>query len=351
MDKWTIRTLAALAVALLLLSVVLIITEQFAAPPAQGKALAFITDVLRLDMTKYSPSLTLYNKSNLSYGLPNKQEESVSYSLEDNGKIATVNCRFEENLLRLCMVTAPGNDSLVYAQQSSNTLDAVKGILERYQTFIGDSSVKEMLDLLNTVDAGENFTTKAGALRLEITITAPFTIFSWKHAFNGCDYNEVELTFEQGGRRFTFSDRHSRHKMGSTDVNISEEQAIELAIEYVKNFSYTVKRRGPEGNEIYVEIGDFNISRERTFAQLSPGERNNLLYPVWKVNVALMTVYPGNVYAIGVDIWADTAKIAGTALQSVGGSPPTDSSPENPATSFSPSPEQTTILLQWTRLQ
>jgi hypothetical protein len=306
--------LAASAVALLLLSVVLIMEEHYAAPPAQGKALAFITDVLRLDMTRYKASLTLYDN-----GLSNNQE-FVSYGLEDNGKIATVNCRFEENLLMWCMVTAPWNDSLVYAQQPSNTLDAAKGIIERYQTFIGDSGAKEMLDLLNTVDASENNTAKAGALRLDITVAAPYTIFRWKHSFNGCDYNEVELAFEQGGRCFTFSGSHSRDKMGSTDVNVSEEQVIELAIEYVKNYSYTVKRRGPEGNEIYVEIGDFNISRERTFAQLSPSERNSLLYPVWKVDVALETVYPGNVYAIGVDIWADTAEIACTALQSVGGS-------------------------------
>jgi hypothetical protein len=236
------------------------------------------------------------------------------------------------------MVTAPVNASLVFANQSGSTVDAAKGILERYQTFIADSSVKEMLDLLNTVDAVRNITVQTETSRLEITITAPYTIFCWKHTFNGCDYNEIEFVFK-GGERFTFSDHHSRHKMGSTNVNISEEQAIEMAIEYVKNYSYTV-RRGSEGNVTYVQIGNFNITREGTFAQLLPGERNKCLYPVWRVSVALGNVYPGNVYAIGVDIWADTAKVANTALRSFGGPPPANPSTGNPTTESSPSPEQ-----------
>jgi hypothetical protein len=335
MNQWTIKIITALALVLLLFPVLRTAEAQSTMPLAQDKALDFFTNVLHLDMTRYKASLTRYDKSS---GPSNKQQEFVSYDLEDNGKIGTVNCRFEENLLRWCMVTAPGNDSLVYAQQSSNTLDAAKGIIERYQTFLGDSGVKEMLDLLETVESGENITAKAGALRLDITVPAPYTIFRWKHSFNGCDYNEVELAFEQGGQCFTFSDGHSRDRMGSTDVNISEEQAIELAIEYVKNYSYTVRRPDAEGNEIHVEIGDFNISRERTVAQLSPSERNNLLYPVWKVDVALATVYPGNVYAIGVDIWADTAEIAYTALQSFGGSLPIGT--DNPATGSSSPPQE-----------
>ena len=190
-----------------------------------------------------------------------------------------------------------------------------------------------MSDLLNTIYTLGNGETKSGNLTLEIKVDDSSTTFDWEHNFNGCDYKEIALVFKNENSYFIFSDEDSRHKMGNTDVNVSEEQAIEIAVDFVKNYSY-VARRGPEGNTTEVSIGNFNISRERTGAELARGDRDHLFYPIWRVNVALGSNHPTNVYAIGVNIWADTGVIANTALQSVGGVLPPNPSDGIPDASF-----------------
>jgi hypothetical protein len=34
-----------------------------------------------------------------------------------------------------------------------------------------------------------------------------------------------------------------------------------------------------------------------------------MLYPMWRIGIALDKFYPGNVYGIYIDIWADTKEV------------------------------------------
>lgn len=122
--------------------------------------------------------------------------------------------------------------------------------------------------------------------------------------------------------------------MGSTEIKIPKEQAIETAIKYVGNYSYEAIR-GTGENETKITVSDFKISRERTTVELYPAERDGLLYPCWRVSVALASVYPGNVCGFAVDIWADSGEVLYLGTLAVGGGPtgtlPTDGSTVNPS--------------------
>jgi hypothetical protein len=271
-------------------------------------------------MTKYDTSLALYDQS---IGIGNAPEEHVRYILENTGGNAEVTCLFRDNKLALCMVDAPPNASLIYTQNSHDILTSARGIMERYQTFTGDSSITEMLTALDAVDAVGNLTKTVGNVKLEITSTSNthMIMFDFKHTYNDVYYNEIQFSYDDLG--FTFADYFSRYKMGSTDVKILEQQAIDSAIKCVKAYSYEAVG-GSEGNETKVMISDFKVNKERTTAELLPGERGSLLYPCWKVEVALDDLYPGNVYAFSVQIWADNGEVLNCIPLAVGYTPPED---------------------------
>lgn len=323
------KTLGTLVLTIMIVSLAMqASTAQSKTLNAPDKTLNFIKDVLQLDMTKYNTSLTYYASDKF-------MDERVKYRLDNYGAVGEVVCRFRNNMLALCMVNAPPNSSLIYMQSSDNVLDLAKGVIARYKTYTGDSNITEMVDILNTVDKVGNLTITAGNMKLQIKEAIHGTMFNWKHTFNGVDYNEIDFSFEDLG--FVFAEYQSRYKMGSTNVNISKEQAIDIAIKYAENYSYT-GISGIEGNETIVEISGFNITKERTTAQILPGERENLLYPCWKVDVALGNLYPGNVYGFGVEIWADTGKVFGCTPLAVGGySPIEESHTINITTAPSPS--------------
>lgn len=308
-----------IAITVLLLSLIIQNSSALTAnSTASDKALDLITNVLPLDNTKYTASLAMYNKP--SSGLAdNVNEEYVTYNLVNNGEVTTVSCAFKNGRLFTLMATAPPTVGLFYTSPSSDLLDLAKGTMERYQTFLADRSLSEMIAVLGEVKSITNATINSGNIKLEVTTDSYGTIFYWKHVYNGVDYDEVSIVFQQT-RRLLIGDRQSRYKMGSTEIKIPEEQALETAIKYVENYSYEAIK-GTGEDETRITVRDFNISRERTTVELTNAERDGLLYPYWNVKVALGDLYPGNVYGFSVGIWADSGEVAQLGTLAVGYDP------------------------------
>ncbi len=233
--------------------------------------------------------------------------------------------------------------SLLYVQQSENNFDKTKGILERYQTYADNTNLKQMVDLLQTVSANKNETKTLGDLKLEVTTDAYHTAYDWKYTFNGVDYNAVSIIYQDSG--VFFSDYLSLYKIGNTDVSISKEQAIEIAMKYIETYSYTGVVNS-EGKEISVEISGFNITEELTEANLATNFREPLtFYPCWNIELYLDQkqpyanyIYPSGVYALHVGIWADNGEIFTCTPIAVGGIIPDSES----ASESSPLPEGNT---------
>ena len=133
------KRLACAIVGLLLLALIVqIASAQSTRPPAQDKALSFITDVINLDMTRYSASLTHYD--NQSQG---KRQEMVIYNLDDDGKSTRASCKFEAGFLTMSIISPPANVPLAFAQHTGDKLSLAKGILSAMKLSLETQACKK----------------------------------------------------------------------------------------------------------------------------------------------------------------------------------------------------------------
>ena len=281
---------------------------------ARDKALSFIEDVLPIDISQYNVTFTKYSEIELPSFLSNGySSERVIDTLESEESIIDVTCEIENDALTLCMVT-PKQGSVISDRQYENLIDAANSFLEKYQTYTGED-LEAIKNTLTDVDPTKNMTVTAGDLKLTISngeiwgITETF--FDWRYVYNGCEYPELSLIFSNGVFS-TLSDGGIIYTIGDTTVNISQEQAINIAMDHITTYSYTM----PGG----VEISGFNVTEERTEAWLVPSPREPYtLYPLWSVKLYLNQTYPGSVYALLVSLWADTGNVSSCSNQAAGG--------------------------------
>jgi len=174
----------------------------------------------------------------------------------------------------------------------------------KYQNYTHIDST-EMINMLSNVDPTKNATITSGTLKLTVTHKdlsgtwfGDSINFRWVQTFNGCDYLAVNLVFRDG----VFSgliDHRQLYSIGDTAVNISREQAVKIAMEYIENYSYKIAED--------VWISDFNVTG--TSADLFPTVREPyVLYPYWQVKLFLDKTYPGSVDGLLVLIWADSGE-------------------------------------------
>jgi hypothetical protein len=291
-----------------------------ATPTVQEKALSFISNVLPLDMSKYTTTLTQYGKTPPSTE-SGSTTEIVQYSLEANGSRLMASCSFSDSIFTGCILTVQSGP-IFPSKHTSNTIESARDFLGKYQIYLG-SDLSEMMNTLSTADISKNMTITSGNTKLKVLsyIIEPETvdtIFRWTHTVNGADYTAVGITY-RNGNFYALRDDRGLYKIGSTDVKISKEQATSLAIEYLQNYSYT-GITGSDENPKYIEISGFNITKESITAELNTYPREaSILYPYWSVQIPLAENYPGNVWALRVSIWADSGEVFLCQPLAVGG--------------------------------
>jgi hypothetical protein len=276
----------------------------------KDRALSFIQSILPIDISKYSIKLIQHGVN------PQSQQgdptiEIMDYALESNGSRLGASCAFTNNVLTGCILTVY-NGSVFTAQTTRNSIDSARVFLVKYQAFTGDN-LTEMINLLSSTDGTGSFTVTSGNVKLtirnvDIGNEQVDTIFRWLYTFNGADYTALGVTFRNGAF-YALRDDRSLYRIGNVDVNITKEQAICAAINYVQNFSYT-GITGSDENPTYVQISGFNITAENITAELSTYPReSSTLYPYWSVQLPLAETYPGNIWALQVSVWADSGEV------------------------------------------
>lgn len=293
----TIAVLLVVVLALLLVQVSNVNWAEFTAPE---KTLAFLRDVVKLDMAKYDAKLISH--MNLSSDLSASATEEVKYTLESAESKIEVFCTFTNSALRSCNLYMLEGSPL-YEKPSANVLEAAKGLLQRYQTYSGAEYIQEMRDVLDTVAGIEPMTKTSGNLKLEISINKDWTYIDWLFTFNGIDVKgkKVGFVFEKGYLT-GFMDQLGLLKVGSTDVNVSEEEAIGIARERAENFTLKIWQ-----NE-WIEV-EFDLVDEPLVTEFSMQTREpETLYPLWDVQLYFDKDYYGWT-GIKVRMWADTAEV------------------------------------------
>lgn len=288
---------------------------------AQEKAFSFIENVLPFDSGQYNITLR-------SYGVPkmpdvgstqpiNGEQEVLTYSLESKDSAMDIICTIENNAIS--MVNAYVVKGLAISDRAySNVVEATKAFLQNYQSHSALDSTK-MINMLSKVYSVENTTTALDNLRLNVThldLTGTFfgdsVDFRWVQTINGVDYLLLDVSFRDG----FFSgliDRRVAYTIGDTSVNISKDEAIKIAMDAIKNYSYRM-------SDDWV-VTNFDVAENKVDATLQPlTKESNILYPIWTVTLPLNGTWPGSVRELLVQIWAGTGQVQLVHHQAYGGS-------------------------------
>ena len=267
------------------------------------RVVSFLEDVVQLDTTEYLAELvsnTIEYRSDLG-GIP---EEILKYSLTSDNSEINVDFRYRNQKLSRYRIDVLEFSPIYSQPQPTNVLDKVANILQRYQNFRGDSYLTVMIDMLKTINELEDMEITNGNMKLIISTEGNDVEIQWIYTTGDIDYQTKGLSFIfDDGVLQSLVDGYFLFHVGSTEVNISSEEAINIAISQAMNFSWTV-----EG----IEVRNFKILEEPVSTGLLPHIREEplALIPYWYVTLQLDKVYPGDISRIAVGLWADTGKVA-----------------------------------------
>lgn len=266
------------------------------------KALSFLQNVAQLDMANYQVTLmsdTVEYRSDIGGVL----EEIVKYALtSDESKIDAVLRFRNKSLSRYQLYLLEGEP--VYAQpQSTDAVEAAKSFLERYRSYAGASYVEEMNAVAAQVTETKNTEITDGNTKLNISIAGDTTEILWLYTENNVDFTPKSLSLIFENNVLTeVTDGWFLFTIGSTQITVSSGEAIEIARNAAKDFTWEA-----DG----VVVSDFTVLTEPVAVLFHPSIREGLaLIPYWHVTLYLDKVYAGGINRITVGVWADTGEIA-----------------------------------------
>jgi len=273
---------------------------------ATEKGMSIIRDVFQIDVTKYQTTLlseTVEARSDLAGVV----EQVLKYSLTNRESKIDLVLRFRNNhfsLYQLSLIEGIPPFAPIYAQpQPTDILEATRGIIERYKSSTGEPYLEEMSRLL--ASANETATEQTlGNIKLKMTVYGDNAEVVLTYTANGFDFSakSLRLVFQQHNLQ-ELSDDWFLYEVGDTQVNVSREQAIQIARDAAKNF---------EWNANGTQVSNFNVLAEPVSAVFFPHPRTKslTLVPYWYITLYLDREYPGGVNSITVGVWADTGEVA-----------------------------------------
>jgi hypothetical protein len=291
----------------------LIPNVQAAEAPTQDKGLLILNNVVGLDLTKYAVTTKEVHVDQAPY-LGVLPQEDVEYDLmSSENKLKALYTFVDGNLLIIHVLENNGQPNMINSEASANAVEMAKDFLDNYQAYTADALYGELKSSLKGVDASKNATKMMGNTQLEVTAIDGYATFRWTYAFNGvtAPSKVVALGFRNGFLKY-FVDKWNLYSVGTTSISLSKDEAVAIALETAKAYNWSLKL-----NADALDAKNFNESNVRWTALLfddslgadkARSEDPLMLYPVWRVGVALDKWY-GNMYGIEIDIWADTGEI------------------------------------------
>ncbi|MCW4030805.1 MAG: winged helix-turn-helix domain-containing protein [Candidatus Bathyarchaeota archaeon] len=268
------------------------------------RVLAFLRNVVYLDMTKYYSTLesnTVEYRSDWGGII----EEISKYSLTYEGSKVDVTFRFRNTTLSSYYLYVIEGTPYYSQLQPNNIIEAAENLIERYQTYSGASHLESMKNILKTVEEVGELERTSGNLKLIISTEANNIKIQFVYTSNDIDFQakSLVLIFDEYGFLKSLSDDWSLYKVDSTEVNISMEEAINIAIDYASNYSWIAN------GEV---INGFTLVTESASARLWPHPREEplALIPYWYVTIYLDRIYPDRVDRLAVGVWADTGEVS-----------------------------------------
>jgi len=289
-------------------------SPEYSELTAPEKVMSILEEVVGLDMTKYRAELDLYAQTPFLYFdvLP---QEDVKYTLKSNESKLEVICAFADQKLRSLNIYI-NDDPPITTQPVTIPIEMAKDFLNKYPAYAEASYYSTMRSMLDNIEANKNTTKTVGDIKLEITVTANRTDFRWKYCFNGVEATQkcVVLNFKDGFLKY-FIDTWSLYTVGSTDLIVSEEEAIEIAMNTAENYSWNVSMGGDNPPVTVTEFSIVGVFETELSLGNYPTKNDSrggnplTLYPGWHVKLYFDKLYLGNVYGLSIGIWADTGEV------------------------------------------
>jgi hypothetical protein len=269
----------------------------------EDKATSFLTDVIQLDLSHYKFTLNpQYTRTN---------DGHLFYNLDTTGNIfgssqGNVVFSFYNGTLGSCNIS-PGLAGMVYLAPFSGRFNATLGILKRYETWANDSQIIRMVELLKKVGSEKIGLQVDGNLSLRISLyQSGLGIYQFSNYLNGVEYTYVSIGMDnQTTGDVFFTDSRVFQKIGNTQINVSTEQAIAIAQDSVKHYSYN----HTFGNGSSIIVKDLNVSGVYAVDIASALKENMTLYPLYDVRLNVTGLPSHGLSSIGVKIWANDGTI------------------------------------------
>ncbi|MBC7323293.1 MAG: hypothetical protein H5T90_09400 [Acetomicrobium sp.] len=266
--------------------------------------------VLGLNVSGYMTTIKAYNDADPALYLGVAPQVNVEYDLISEKSSLKVLCTFIDGKLQFLHMFdykgAPLLDEM--ALTSANVVAKAKAFLDNHRIFTENQLYGGLAKMLDEVAVGNNFTKTSGNVKLEVTFASSYTTFKWIYAFNGvvAPSKFVAIGFKNG-YLIAFVDNWQVHEVGSLLINLSEKEAIDIALDAALKHSWSIPLKEETLRNLKVSWAEL-IFDHSVGADNPRGENLLQLFPVWRVGISLDKWY-GNIYGIEIDIWADTKQI------------------------------------------
>lgn len=219
----------------------------------QDQKISRLNNVVGLDTTKYTT--TTQNCPQDFYMDIIPQENILCYSESNTSKVKMLYTFANGNLRMIHVLESDGTQHLTGL--ANDYYESAENLLSNYQSYTGNTFYTEIKSMLNSVAVGKNSIVTSGNIKLEVVTTDKDTTFRWTYTINGIEAptKTVALRYTDGFLKY-FIDNWNLHKIGSTTINLSEKEAMNIAQERSKNFSWTVG----SDNDAY-EVKNFNVTQ------------------------------------------------------------------------------------------
>jgi hypothetical protein len=309
--KALIKKLVLVAAFVLLFSSIAYVPKtQAVVSSNQNKAIFFLSNIVKIDLSKYDVKLTEDIHSSSS-------NESLVYGLHSSLlNQGTAIFRFYDGNLGDCAIYS-NFGSLIYSQPSSSLYNLSLRILQGYQKWTDDSQIQGLVKFLENVGSVRNASEVSGNVTYRISAKEGFTTFQFSNTFNNVEYTGVALTV-YGTGAVIFDDSRNFLTIGDTSINISQDQAIKLAENYVRNYSYTPTL----SNGTKITMSNLNVTGVGSVAlgtrTYNPNDNitsdNSVLSPYWHIEVEVSNMDPSGLSGVGVQVSANDGTVVSPIL-------------------------------------
>lgn len=321
------RVKVKISIALLLLSSLLPYLVQFydcslvlaeSGVVEKQKALTFLAQVAGINMS--SPNVLSCNVFKFKIPDSNHNQTDISVAVKNGNYTLNILVTFIDGKLWTYDVD-PGSNRLAGKKTLTDCLFVTKGAIEEYGRLFNAVYCSGLKDMISAALQNQVLTVEDNISLLKTSyVETCSTLLDYRRCTNLQWFKKINNRFADGSQSISMSvsksglltmfvDNLAVFYLSSTDIRISEEEALNITMPYAEAYSAEHGQKIVSANATLEWHRDLDSSRGDDFA----------IYPRWLVSVTFDSVNEHRVFAYRASIWADSGQIASKGPQTLFG--------------------------------